>query len=222
MVLGKRQEETKMRIKPWLWISAIVLLMGSAPVFTFDRNQGPDGRSRNSREAEKQYREYDHEKEMREADRERDKEWREYLKYRKRQYKEWAKANRWERDDFENYRRDRGRRYDGRYEERYEGPYDGRYEGQYGNWGRGNQPRDGACFYTDSDYRGDYFCINGNGRRSNVGDRYNDRISSIRVFGGARVVAYEHEGFGGDRRAYNRNVPNLGGFNDEITAIEVR
>jgi hypothetical protein len=57
----------------------------------------------------------------------------------------------------------------------------------------------------------------------NVENRFNDRISSVRVFGRARVVVYEHENSGGSSRAIAGDVSNLlGNFNDKITSIEVR
>ena len=148
----------------------------------------------------------DRNREWREADRERDREWREYLKERRKAYKEWSRANREERDDFERYRRDRG--------------YP--YGGQYGGWGGNNEPREGACFYTDADYRGERFCISGNQALRYVGDRYNDRISSIRIFGRARVYVYEHDNAGGARRLITNDVSNLRGFNDKVSSIEVR
>ncbi|HUJ93323.1 MAG TPA: DUF3011 domain-containing protein, partial [Candidatus Bathyarchaeia archaeon] len=50
-----------------------------------------------------------------------------------------------------------------------------------GNWGRG-----GACFYRDRDFGGDYICLRRGDSRVYLGNLGND-ISSIRVFGGARV-----------------------------------
>ena len=97
-----------------------------------------------------------------------------------------------------------------------------RLEAQGRTRDRSNQPRDGVCFYMDEDYRGDSFCMDGGESQRNVEDRYNDKISSIRVFGRARVVVYEHENFGGARRTFARDASNLGNFNDKITSIEVR
>lgn len=237
-----------MRLKSWLWISVFTILMASVPVFTYDRNQDRNEPPRNGREANRDYRENARgpQKDLREDERERDKEWREYLKERKKAYKEWAKANREEQKDFDKYRRDREkyrREADRDYRDRPRGreedwsrddrddwdDYDeyGRdrerqYGGQYGGWGSGNEPRDGACFYTDAGYGGEHFCINGNNRQQYIGGRYNDRISSIRVLGRSRIVVYEHEGFGGARRTISSDVSNLGNFNDRISSIEVR
>jgi len=85
-----------------------------------------------------------------------------------------------------------------------------------------NQPRDGACFYMDSDYRGDSFCMNAGEDLRNLEARFNDKISSIRFFGRARVVVHEDESFRGDSRTFTGDVSNLGNLNDRITSIEVR
>jgi hypothetical protein len=85
----------------------------------------------------------------------------------------------------------------------------------------GNEPRNGACFYMDADFRGENFCMNSGENNGNVGNRYNDKISSIRVFGRAQVIVYENDSFGGNSRTYSRDVSNLGEFNDRITSIRV-
>ncbi|MBN2242750.1 MAG: peptidase inhibitor family I36 protein [Acidobacteria bacterium] len=87
---------------------------------------------------------------------------------------------------------------------------------------RGNEPREGACFYEDRDYQGEEFCMNSNENQKELGDRQNDKISSVRIFSRAQVVAYEHENFGGARRVVVSNTPGLGDFNDKISSIEVR
>lgn len=102
------------------------------------------------------------------------------------------------------------------------GQYGGRDAGQHGGRGSGYEPRNGACFYIDAGYSGDSFCLNAGENLRMVEDRFNDQVSSIRIFGRARVVVYEHENFGGARRAIARDVSNLGNFNDKITSIEVR
>jgi hypothetical protein len=95
-------------------------------------------------------------------------------------------------------------------------------EGRFGNERRGREPRNGACFYLDENYGGDSFCLNAGESLRNVGDRYNDQISSIRVFGKVRVIVHEHDNFGGASRVILDNVPNLRDFNDIITSVEVR
>jgi hypothetical protein len=87
---------------------------------------------------------------------------------------------------------------------------------------RASEPRNGACFYTEEDFRGRSFCLdNGQSERS-VGGRFNDRISSIRVFGRARVTVFTDENFRGRGRDFSRDTSNLRGFNDKISSIQVR
>jgi hypothetical protein len=52
----------------------------------------------------------------------------------------------------------------------------------------------------------------------------NDRISSIRVFGGAEVEVFADNNFDGGARRISRNVPNLtnAGWNDQISSFHVR
>ncbi len=98
----------------------------------------------------------------------------------------------------------------------------GRYQGQRGGGASGSEPRNGACFYMDEGYRGDSFCLNSGQSNKNIGNRYNDRISSIRVFGRARVIVFDNENFGGESLTIDRDVSNLGRFNDRITSIQVK
>jgi hypothetical protein len=171
------------------------------------------------REREKDMRKNGREADRWEDQREREKQWREYLRARNREYRDYSRASRQELDDFYNYLRGRGYRYRDQYG--WGNGRDPRYGDQYG-WGNGNEPRNGACFYTDSDYRGERFCLDSNERVSSVGGHYNDRISSIRIFGRARVTVYKHTNYGGSHRTYTHDAPHLGDLNDEITAIEMR
>jgi hypothetical protein len=162
---------------------------------------------KDSREANRDYREQARERERDrwEDQRERDKEWREYLRARNREYRDYSRASRQELDDFYNYIRGRGYR----------------YGDQYG-WINSRAPRNGACFYTDANYGGESFCLNSGDRQPSVGGHFNDRISSIRIFGRARVTVYKHRDFDGSHRTYTSDAPHLGDLNDEITSIEVR
>lgn len=61
---------------------------------------------------------------------------------------------------------------------------------------------------------------------------YNDRISSIRVFGGSRVTVYNDSNYGGRRGTVQQDVANLKNWrtaddptrtwNDRISSIQVR
>ena len=106
-------------------------------------------------------------------------------------------------------------------ERQYEGQYDRQSRGPYGGQGSGNEPREGVCFYKDANYRGENFCVGGNESMQSVGDRYNDEISSIRIFGRAQVTVYENSNFNGSRRTFSQDVPSLGNWGDRITSFQV-
>jgi hypothetical protein len=91
-------------------------------------------------------------------------------------------------------------------------------------WGRERSPRDGACFYQDRDYRGDYFCVRvGRSLRSLPSDM-NDHISSLRVFGRAEVVVYRDRSFNGRSARFDGDVRDLrlDIWNDRISSVQVR
>jgi hypothetical protein len=93
----------------------------------------------------------------------------------------------------------------------------------------GNQLHDVACFYTDANYGGDYFC-QGSGSNVNVPPGFNDKISSIRVYGRADVTIYNDANFGGFSARTRRSVavlrdwrvPGSGkNWNNRISSIRV-
>jgi hypothetical protein len=98
-----------------------------------------------------------------------------------------------------------------------------------GNWNGGNWGRGGACFYKDSNFRGDYICLRRGENRPAL--NMNDSISSIRVFGGARVNFWVNSNFNGQRAGTANDVPNLkdwripgtnSSWNDRISSIRVQ
>jgi hypothetical protein len=92
------------------------------------------------------------------------------------------------------------------------------------HWGRERTPRDGACFYKDSDFRDDYFCVRSGDSLSSMPSGMNDRISSIRIFGNAEVTVFRDSHYKGRSRRFADDVRNLerGGWNDLISSVEVR
>jgi hypothetical protein len=100
-------------------------------------------------------------------------------------------------------------------------------------WGRGSQPREGACFYRQTEFRGDYFCIERGRSITALPREFNDAISSIRIFGNARVLAYQNADFRGARAAFGRDSRDLRDkrsrsndwdrdWNNRISSLEVR
>src|SRR5262245_1341616 len=90
-------------------------------------------------------------------------------------------------------------------------------------WGREAEPRNGACFYEDADYGGNYFCIRSGERRDWRPDGMYDRMSSIRTFGDADVTVFRDRSFNGSSARFDYDVANLrdGSWNDRISSIQV-
>lgn len=88
-------------------------------------------------------------------------------------------------------------------------------------WGREALPRAGACFYQDSDFRGQYFCVARGDSYTSLGRGFNDSISSIRVFGsGVRI--YQDRDFRGRSTEVRSDVRNLrGSWRDTISSMRV-
>jgi len=89
--------------------------------------------------------------------------------------------------------------------------------------GRYDTPREGACFYEDANYRGQYFCAQAGDDLSRLPSGANDRVSSIRLFGGAEVTIFDNVQFRGGSLRITSDVRNLTdeGFNDRVSSIQV-
>ncbi len=74
------------------------------------------------------------------------------------------------------------------------------------------QPRRGACFYEDSGYRGNHFCLESGAREPRLQNGWNDRVRSVRVFGGARISLYSDEDFRGAFLGLAADIPDLRDF----------
>jgi hypothetical protein len=70
-------------------------------------------------------------------------------------------------------------------------------------------PRDGACFYVDFNFRGDYFCMNAGQNAPSVPSGFNDRIRSVRVFGRTRVQFFNDSNFRGINGSTSRDINDL-------------
>jgi hypothetical protein len=91
-------------------------------------------------------------------------------------------------------------------------------------WGRERTPRDGACFYKDPDFRGDYFCVRDGDGYDALPKGMNDEISSIRIFGRVEVTIFKDVRFQGRSSRFGGDVPDLEreGWDDTISSIRVR
>ena len=90
-------------------------------------------------------------------------------------------------------------------------------------WNGGPTPRQGACFYQDINYRGSYFCLGAGEELTSMPSGANDKVSSIRVFGGVSLTVYRDPRFQGEALRFDSDVRDLQreDFNDEISSIEV-
>jgi hypothetical protein len=89
-------------------------------------------------------------------------------------------------------------------------------------WSRNQaRPREGACFYQDPEFRGDYFCTPRGATYTTLPPGFNDRIASIRVIG-AKVMIFQDRDFAGRSTEIRSDVPNLrGNWRDKISSIRV-
>jgi hypothetical protein len=82
-------------------------------------------------------------------------------------------------------------------------------------------PREGACFYEDKDFRGMYFCAPRGATYASLPRGFNDRISSVRVFG-ADVRIFQNQNFQGRSTEIRSDAPNLrGNWRDNVSSIRV-
>jgi hypothetical protein len=74
-------------------------------------------------------------------------------------------------------------------------------------YGRNNT----ICVFEDINYRGRYECFDSGDEIADLGrfTSWNDRVSSIRVFGPARVTLYRDINFRGDRITIDRDIADL-------------
>jgi peptidase inhibitor family I36 len=98
------------------------------------------------------------------------------------------------------------------------------------SWNDRPYPRAGACFFTNSDFRGNRFCVRRGDRLNRLPGNFGDNISSIQLFGGARVVVFNDRNFSGGSDEFARNVHDLrnkrfrGGhtWNNRISSLIIR
>jgi hypothetical protein len=85
------------------------------------------------------------------------------------------------------------------------------------------QPQEGACFYQDSNYRGQFFCVEAGADLSSLPSGANDRVSSIRIFGPAVVTVFDNTRFRGESLRFDSDVRDLEreNFNDVISSVQI-
>ena len=100
------------------------------------------------------------------------------------------------------------------------GPASGEW---HGRWGRPSTPSAGACFYEHINFEGQYFCVREGDRVELVPEGTNDRISSIRLFGGAEISVFRDRDFSGASHHFEGDARDLrdSGWNDTISSFRV-
>jgi hypothetical protein len=91
-------------------------------------------------------------------------------------------------------------------------------------WGRDDEPRDGVCFYKDTNFHGDYFCARIGENERDLPKDMNDKITSIRLFGDAEVEVFQDARYEGRSTRFDGDVHDLKreGWNDLISSFRVR
>jgi hypothetical protein len=80
-----------------------------------------------------------------------------------------------------------------------------------------------VCVYDLANFRGDSICVRPGASDNALGATWNDRVTSLRVFGGARIRLCQNNGFGGFCNTFLNDVRQLGGaLNDRASSYRVR
>jgi len=95
--------------------------------------------------------------------------------------------------------------------------------------GQGGRDDDRVCFYRDVEYQGQAWCYRPGDELADLRDRRNE-ISSLRIFGRARVVVFDEREFVGASDEFDADVPDLTlrvmegrrSWNDRIDSFEIR
>ena len=67
-----------------------------------------------------------------------------------------------------------------------------------------------VCVYDFANYGGASACVNAGMSQTNIQPPWNDRVTSIRVFGGAHIRLCQDTNFGGFCNVFSSDVPKLG------------
>lgn len=91
------------------------------------------------------------------------------------------------------------------------------HDGRNGHNGRGSRNRQArVCFYEDYNFKGASFCARPGDRDPSLSKRWNDRISSIRVRGGAVAVVCQDFNFNGRCAHVRKSIRRIGSRNNDV------
>lgn len=97
------------------------------------------------------------------------------------------------------------------------------------SWNRRPNPGRGACFYNTAPFRGNHFCVRSGDRLPSLPGNFGGNVSSVQVFGGAKVQLFNDRNFSNGTVTLRgtvpdlRNVPFRGGhtWNNRVSSIIV-
>jgi hypothetical protein len=84
-------------------------------------------------------------------------------------------------------------------------------------------PRNGACFYKERNFGGEYFCSSAGATVALVPRGTNDQISSIRMFGNVQVTAFVDSDYRGQSRTFDSDLRDLrrSGWDNRLSSYRV-
>lgn len=77
------------------------------------------------------------------------------------------------------------------------------------DWNQRPNPRRGACFYTTAPFRGNRFCVRAGDKLPALPANFGGNVSSVQVFGGARVRLFNDRNFRNGSVVLAQTVPDL-------------
>ena len=98
------------------------------------------------------------------------------------------------------------------------------------SWNARPSPRSGVCLFKKANFSGDRFCVRRGDKLDHLPGNFGDNVSSIQLFGGARVVVFNDRHFSGGSAQFDRSIADLrnapfrGGhtWNNRISSVAVR
>ena len=79
----------------------------------------------------------------------------------------------------------------------------------------------GCWYYSEAGFQGERAEIVDGDDLANLGDSWNDKITSISCHPLCTLTAYENEGHGGAQKRFNGDINNLGAWSDKISSMSV-
>lgn len=98
------------------------------------------------------------------------------------------------------------------------------------SWNNRPNPRAGACIYTTAHFTGNHFCVARGDRLPSLPGNFGDNVSSIRLFGNARIIVFNDRNFSGGSQEFRSSVSDLRNrqfrdghtWNNRISSVIVR